>query len=163
MSIKFNADEVFEMAEQLERNGEKYYRRAAQGVKDKKSQKFLLQLADMESQHLKTFSAMRAEVSAAAKEQTVWDPENEAVAYLRAMADSHVFNLSEDPAEALTGKESLNDIFSKAVQMERDSIVFYLGLRDLVPPKLGADKVDAIIEQEKGHIVALTRMLNSLK
>ena len=163
MSIKFNADEVFEMAEQIERNGEKYYRRAAQGVKEKKSQKFLLQLADMEAQHQQTFAAMRAEVAAAAKEDTVWDPENEAVAYLRAMADSNVFKLSEDPAESLTGKESLNDIFTKAVGMERDSIVFYLGLRDMVPPRLGRNKVDAIIEQEKGHIVALTRMLNSLK
>jgi len=163
VSIKFNADEVFEMAEQLERNGEKYYRRAAQGTDNKKAQKFMLQLADMEAEHLKTFAAMRAAVEAAAKEDTVWDPDNEAVAYLRAMADGYVFNMSEDPAESLTGKESLQDIFAKATQMERDSIVFYLGLRDMVPPKLGAKRIDGIIEQEKGHIVALTKMLKSLK
>ena len=34
MSYDFNADEVFEMAEQLERNGNAFYLKAAESVKD---------------------------------------------------------------------------------------------------------------------------------
>jgi len=34
MSFVFNADEVFEMAIQIERNGEKFYRDSAKRIKD---------------------------------------------------------------------------------------------------------------------------------
>ena len=33
MSVDFNADEIFEMAEQIERNGVKFYNKAAKGFK----------------------------------------------------------------------------------------------------------------------------------
>ena len=34
MSYDFNADEIFEIAEQIERNGAKFYRTAAESVAD---------------------------------------------------------------------------------------------------------------------------------
>jgi len=37
MVYDFTADDVFEMAEQLERNGAKFYRTAAENVSDPKS------------------------------------------------------------------------------------------------------------------------------
>ena len=63
MSYDFNADDVFEMAEQMERNGGKFYRTAADNTADSANKEFLLELAAMEDQHEKTFKAMRAELS----------------------------------------------------------------------------------------------------
>ena len=60
--INFNADEIFEMAEQIERNGAKFYRKAAESI-DSKSRDLLLGLAAMEDEHQKTFAAMRGELS----------------------------------------------------------------------------------------------------
>ena len=34
MSYDFNADEIFEIAEQIERNGAKFYRNAAESIAD---------------------------------------------------------------------------------------------------------------------------------
>lgn len=34
MSISFNAIEIFEIAERIERNGVKFYRKAAEGLSD---------------------------------------------------------------------------------------------------------------------------------
>jgi len=54
---------------------------------------------------------------------------------------------------------TLKDIYTTAIGAEKDSIVFYLGIRDLVPEKYGKNRVDAIIKEEMGHIEALSRQL----
>ena len=59
MSYDFNADNVFEMAEQIERNGALFYRQAANDVADPDAKQFLLDLAAMEDDHEKTFAVMR--------------------------------------------------------------------------------------------------------
>ena len=60
MGITFNADEIFEMAEEIERNGAKFYREAAQKAADKQVKQMLLDMAAMEDGHLVTFQQMRA-------------------------------------------------------------------------------------------------------
>jgi rubrerythrin len=161
MSITFSADEIFEMAEELERNGGKFYRQAAESFKDPAKEQLLLSLAEMEDQHEVTFEAMRAQLTDEEREVTTYDPDHEAAMYLRAMADGHVFDVKQPPSEKLTGKESFEEILKIAIGCEKDSIVFYLGLRDLVPAKEGKDKIDAIIREEMGHISILNKQLNA--
>jgi len=80
--------------------------------------------------------------------------------YLQAMADGHVFDLSVPPSEKLTGKETFIEILKIAINCEMDSIIFYLGLRDLVSTKAGKDKVNEIIREEMGHIALLNKQFN---
>jgi rubrerythrin len=47
--------------------------------------------------------------------------------------------------------------------MEKDSIVFYVGIKDLVPEKLGKNKIDNIIDEEKKHILLLANELAALE
>lgn len=162
MSIKFSADEIFEMAEEMERNGARFYRRVSKSFTDPKKESLLNNLADMEDQHEEVFKEMRAELSAAEKEVTTFDPDDEAAMYLRAMADGHVFNVRQDPSERLTGNETMTEIIKLALGCEKDSIVFYLGLRDMVPARKGKDKVDAVIREEMGHISILNKQMAEL-
>lgn len=161
MGMPFNADEVFEMAEQIERNGAKFYRAAAE--KFSQVREVLLDLATMEDEHEKTFVAMRAELSGTEVVPPVFDPDGEAQMYLRVMADDHVFNVKTDPAEQLAGKETLEDLLKTAIGLERDSIVFYVGLKEAVSSRAGKDKVETIIKEEIGHIAILTQKLEALK
>jgi len=163
MSITFNAFEIFEMAEQIERNGVKFYRKAAEGISDRDVRQTLLDIADMEAEHEETFASMRKQLSDEERELRVVDPENEVALYLQAMANGHVFDLKKDPGEQLTGTETVEDILKLAIDAEKDSIVFYLGLKDFVPVKAGKDKVEAIIKEEMGHIAVLNRRLPALK
>ena len=163
MSITFNAFEIFEMAEQIERNGVKFYRKAAQGLSDRDIRQTLLDLADMEADHEKTFANMRKQISYKQRELITFDPENEVALYLQAMANGHVFDLRKDISQQLTGKETVEDILKMAIEAEKDSIVFYLGLRDFVPAKAGKDKVEDIIKEEQGHIAVLSQKLAALK
>ena len=163
MSITFNAFEIFEMAEQIERNGVKFYRKAAQDTSDQSVRQMLLDLADMEAEHEETFASMRKQLSDEERELRVFDPENELALYLQAMANGHVFDLRKDPSEQLSGTETIEDILKLAINAEKDSIVFYLGLKDFVPVKAGKDRVEAIIKEEMGHIAVLNRRLPALK
>ena len=49
MSVYFSADEIFEMAEQIERNGVIFYRAAAEKTGDSVNKKLLDGLAAMEA------------------------------------------------------------------------------------------------------------------
>ncbi|MGD2029371.1 MAG: ferritin family protein [Desulfobacterales bacterium] len=156
MVYDFTANDVFEMAEQLERNGAKFYRTAAENVSDPKSKKLLIELAEMEDEHEKTFTSLRADLTEAEKMPTVFDPEDESVLYLRALADTRVFFKKEIDVS------SMKEILKAAIVAEKDSIVFYLGLKDFVPDQLGKNRLDKIIKEEMGHIRILSKELVSL-
>ena len=153
----FNADDIFELAEQLERNGATFYRTAAESVSESQSKDFLLKLADMEDDHEKTFAQMRAGLSGQEKASTVFDPQGEAVLYLRALADTRVFFEKE------IDTSSMEAILKDAITAEKDSIVFYLGMRDAVPQGMGRGRLDDVIKEEMGHIRLLSKELTALK
>ncbi len=155
MGITFNADEILQMAEQIERNGQKFYRKAAKQAGDAETKKMFNHLADWEAEHEAIFTEMRKELSAGEAEPVVFDPDGEAAMYLMAMADGHVFNVGADASEKLTGKESRVEVFRLAIEIEKDSIAFYLGLKELVGPQTGREKVEKIIKEEMRHLAIL--------
>jgi rubrerythrin len=162
MTIAPTADEIFEMAEQIERNGSRFYRRAAQGFSEPRARQVMLDLAAMEDQHEKIFAAMRSELLQQEREPRVPDPYGEAILYVRGMADQRVFNVREDPAKRLTGNEKPEDILTTAIGLEKDSIAFYLGLKEMVPERLSKQRIDDIIKEEMGHIAVLSKEMASL-
>ena len=159
MTTRYNADEVFEMAEQIERNGARFYRRAADLACAGEARGMFLELAAMEDDHEKTFAAMRADLSEGERKPMVFDPDDELALYLRAIADRRVFDVKADPSKRLKGQESVADILHMAIGLEKDSIVFYLGMREVVPEGLGRKRLDGIIQQEYGHIATLSAKL----
>ncbi len=155
MSLPFSADEVYQMAEQIERNGADFYRQAAKIAGSADARELLGSLAKMEDTHIELFSQLRKELPEKAAKPTVFDPYGEAALYLRAAADSHVFNVKKDIRQILSGHETTEEIIDLALRFEKDSIAFFLGMRDAVPEELGKDKIDTLIEQEKKHILDL--------
>ncbi len=156
MAYDFNADDVFKLAEEIERNGAAFYRNAAQFVSAEKHKDLLNHLADMEVQHEKIFKAMHAELTEKETVETVFDPDNESVMYLKALADMRVF--FNKPIDT----SSMENILKAAVTAEKDSIVLYLGMKDLVPEKFGKNRIDTIIKEEMGHIRLLSTELMAL-
>jgi len=161
MGMPFNADEVFEMAEQIERNGAKFYRAAAKKFPD--VSQLLLELAAWEDKHEKTFKAMRSELAGTEAEPLVFDPDDQAQLYLRAMADEHIFNLKSNPVDELSNLKISEEVLKFALGIERDSIAFYTGLKESVSRKAGKDKVEAIIKEEMNHVATLSQQMAALK
>ena len=157
MAYVFNMDEIFKMAEQIERNGAAFYRDAAKEISDSKHKELLLELAQMEDQHEEIFASLRTQLSENEKTSTAFDPEGEAVLYLNALADTRVF------FEKTIDISSMETILKEALMAEKDSIVFYLGMKELIPEKSGKAKVDFIIKEEMAHIKLLGKKLVELK
>ena len=162
MSIRFNADEILQMAIEVERNGARFYHRAAERARGGESREVLAQLAAMEEEHEGVFTQMRTGLSEEERRPITFDPDDEAALYLKAMADRQVFDVTADPTRELTGKEPMEEVLRVGIQAEKDSILFYLGLKEVVPPRLGQDKVEAIIKEEMGHVATLSGMLAEL-
>jgi rubrerythrin len=156
MGIDFNADEVFEIAEQIERNGAKFYRNVAEKVDSDKHKKLLLNLAEMEDEHEMTFKNLRSKLTTDQKIQTTFDPEGESERYLQALASTRVFYEKDVDTSSIRG------ILKSAISAEKDSIVFYLGMKEVVPAHLGKNKLDDIIKEEMSHISLLSKELIDL-
>ena len=167
MSGQFNADEIFEIAEQIERNGAAFYRKAARTPSLARAAQILRQLADMEDSHAETFARMREDIW---RQNPGWLPkffdaegENLAARYLRAIAEGLVFDLKQNPSEMLAGSPTPEQVLNFAITLEKDSIVFYLGVKDAVPEELGQAHIDRIIREEMSHITLLSRELAALQ
>lgn len=158
MAITLNAFEVFEIAEQIERNGAKFYRRAAKISDDPGISNMFLRLAEWEDQHEKVFARMRKALSEQSRELRTFKPE-EAPLDTKAMAGLAVFGIRPDPADELTSGQDTADVLKRAIEKEKDSIVFYNGLKDFVPDIAGKDKIDDIIKEEMRHIRILGQSL----
>jgi rubrerythrin len=157
MMYDFSANDIFEMAVQMEKNGEKFYRTAADSLNDQSKKNLLNHLADMEVQHEKIFQALKSELSEKEKETTVFDPQGEAALYLKALVDTRVFFEKEMDVS------SMEKIFKAALEAEKDAIVFYLGIKESVPQNLGQNRLDAIIKEEMEHVRIISRELMRLK
>jgi rubrerythrin len=163
MSLGFNADEVLQMAERIERNGVRFYRAAAEATTDPAFKERFVELAEMEVAHEQTFAGLRRELSPEEKGTTAFDPQNETQAYLAAMADSEIFDDSKDPAELVAQTSSPAEVLRVAIGLEKESILFYLGLKDLVSARLGRDRVEGIIAEEQSHVALLKGQLLALE
>ncbi len=149
----FNAIEVFEIAEQIEHNGARFYRKAAEIFDDTQIGETFLRLAKWETKHERIFSSMRKQLSEPKNselEEILPDP--------KVMAGLAVFGIKPDPADELSGKENEVDVIKRAIEKEKDSIVFYSGLKGFVADSASRDKIEEIIKEEMRHIRILSRL-----
>jgi len=158
MTLTFNADEVFAIAEMIEENGARMYRRAAEMLHDPEVSELFADLASMEDQHQETFATMRESIKKSNGIIPIaTDDKNEY--FLKAWADAHIFKASIDPQRELTGFEDVVDVLRMAIDAEKDSIIFYLGMKEAVPDPKDRDLIDRIIWEEMDHFAMLTQDL----
>ena len=162
MGIKFNAGEVLNMAIRAETNAATYYRKAAEIHQDSQSVDFLNHMADMEIKHKESFTDMLGQLEEALKASSEFDPYMEALLYLNEMADANGGEGSRQAIEALSASVSLTDIVQTAITMEKNAVVFYIGVKEMVPENLGKDIIQSIIDEERGHIVILATELKKM-
>jgi len=158
MDVTFNASEIFEIAEQIECNGARFYGKAAELFDIPRIRNMFLELVDWETKHQEVFRDMRKQLSHKSRELPIVGSEA-GLFTPRAMAGLAVFGIKPDPSEELTGKESIVDVLMKAIEKEKDSIVYYTGLKEFIPTQAGKDKIDDIIKEELRHIRILSQSL----
>jgi rubrerythrin len=160
MPVQYSAPEVMEMAVQTEKGGKLFYETVAAQQKDARLKGLFEFLAGEEANHITTFEQIaRAVKVAPAEEPYNWE---EVIPYLRAMTESRYF-LGSGTALALA-KESATplDALKNAMAFEKETLVFYIQVRDMVSQHNRA-AVDKLINEEKAHVRKLAGIIEALK
>jgi rubrerythrin len=162
MSYLFNAEEVFDIAIEIEENGKNFYEKA-QGKIDVPAIKELFDyLAAEEVSHKARFEVLKSELPESARDDDIWDPENEMNQYLKMMADSHVFRSGKEVEEKLNKIGGSVEAVKMAMDFEKDSIVFFLTMQDVTSDAHGKEKIGLLVKEEQEHLKKLSLRLKEL-
>jgi rubrerythrin len=162
LGINLTANEVLEIAVQIERNGREFYEQAARAAKNVPDRRLLESLAQMEADHEHIFLEMQAALTAAERAGSEIDADAEAAQFLQAIAGGHVFDLQAGPSALLTGEETPGEILDTAIGLEKESIVYYSALREIIVSPASRAKVEQIIREELRHVAQLSRQRAAL-
>lgn len=162
MTAPFNAEEAFQIAIRMEKNGDCFYTWAADRAEDPQTKQLLLDLADMEKEHLRRFEAMKPDSAPGGLVQEAFDPDHQAAEVLKAWADANLFCPDDDSGPPMTGKESMLEILQTALRLEQESVVFYSGLKDAAP-EASRPEIEKIIKEELRHVALLGKAVAEAK
>lgn len=157
MSYSFNADEIFGIGIEIEKNGKAFYDAVALRLAGTDAGRVFAELSSWETKHVELFDGMRKALPEDARRGDVFDPASEMAAYVKDAADNHVFIKNKDIASLAASAADAAEAFDIALTFEKDSVVFYTAMKKLVPEHLGRDKVDFLIEEEVRHVAILNR------
>jgi rubrerythrin len=162
MAVTFNADEIFKIGVEIEKNGYAFYSAAAARSENKDNKKLLSELAHWEEKHIEIFEKLRKELSVLKDVMEEFDPDNMVHQYLKSIADSRVFVKGQKMDGELEKCKSPSDVLNAALAFEKDSVVFYSSMKEIVRSDLGKADVDKLISEELLHVGILTQELNKL-
>jgi rubrerythrin len=152
----FQAADIVELAMQVEKSGEAFYRAVAGKAQSSESRELFEYLAGQEVIHYQVFGKLSRSVQ---DNPFMTDEEWELyVDYLNGTVQSAFF---EGPDKALALAETVTDerqAISMAIGFEKETLLFFYDLRDRIPDK-DRPFVEKIVAEEKRHIRRLVGML----
>ncbi len=155
MSISFSGSELINIAIGIERRGIAFYDIMARSTENTATRELFQHLTEMEREHSQIFQGM---LSKADKYQFEAASTEEHTAYLQTLVESAVFTDDLVTSELATRADSDIGAIELAISAEKDSILFYYEMKDIMPQR-AQPAVNKIINEEKLHL----RQLSTLK
>ena len=158
MSTSFSGSELINIAIGIERRGSIFYDTMADSTKNAVARDVFHYLADMERQHIQTFQDMLSEAD---KYQFPETKAGEYATYLHSLVDTAVF--PDDLVASEMARLAGSDIAAMelAIGAEKDSILFYYEMRDIMPRR-AQRTVNKVIAEEKSHLRQLSELKKKL-
>ncbi len=158
--VRFTADEMYALAEEIETRGNQFYTAASERVADPETRAILQELARWENEHFRFFHELREQLPPeASRKENVEETGEDHAAYLQAMVHDRVFPADVNAAFAAMPDTNAISILEYALQREKDVIVFFLTMRDLIPRHWGREQLDAILTEEARHVRIITQQI----
>jgi rubrerythrin len=150
----FSLRDIVDIAVQIEQNGERVYRRAAEKIEDPSLRSLLQWLADEETQHAKWFEALKDNIADSGEH-----PEQEKFgrALLQNAVGTHSLGLEDADFFAM---EKVQDLINLVMEFENDTVLFYKMLQPLIEDQKTLEQLHAIIQEEENHARRLKEMLS---
>jgi rubrerythrin len=160
----FSILEAVEVAMQMEEEGIRFYALAEERAADPEMKKLFAFLRDKEHQHIETFRRLYGDL--AAREGTpdaeLWLLDQEVSSWFRAYVESTVFPTRGAAERAIGGLHGVVDILRLALQVEKDSILFYHELLAHAPWPEAKELLEKVIAEERRHVLFIREKLRSL-
>jgi len=154
---KYSIDEILEMAVQTEKLGYQFYTGMADKFKkDAGLVKLFTTLASKEKTHERTFTNLKETVSKSGIEPVEWE---EISNYLRAFVESEFFLGRGKSLPTMDHLKTVPEVVKFALGFEKETLLYFMELRSIVKEKAA---VDAVIDEEKDHIVWLDQFRKGL-
>ena len=154
----FSASEIVELGIQIEKNGRDFYSAVAAKAKDSAAEGKFKFLAGEEEKHIKIFQKILEET---AKYEPQGLDADEYLAYMNSLAGEHVFVQKNQGAEFAKKAKSDKEAIEMGMAFEKDSIIFYTGMKKVVP-EYDLKVIDQLIEQEELHLKMLSDLRHNL-
>ncbi len=148
----YNVSEIYQFAIRIEENGEVFYNKMAAKLKNEQVVKLFKGLAAEEVNHKITFKKLLSGFETYVPDSSYAE---DYYSYLKAYAENLVFNFNNFDG-AVEKVETIEDAFQFAIQKEIDTIAYFREMKEIVPDA-DKSKVEDIIEEEKRHVVQLTK------
>ena len=117
----------------------------------------------MEVTHQELFRKLQKALDEKKKDQGDLSRDKPVSEHIRAFAAGHVFDLKADYTSLLNRDViSIREILNKAIGLEKDTVIFYLGFRDVLTSEVGEDYLTRVINEEMSHIYLLSDYLETL-
>ncbi|MFH1775127.1 MAG: ferritin family protein [Chloroflexota bacterium] len=159
MSIYFSGSELINVAIGIERRGITFYDAMVRRTGSDVARDTFQYLADAERQHVRVFEDMLGDAGKFQPQETY---EGEYTPYFQSLVDSAVF--SDDLVAGEMAAKAGSDVHAveMAIGAEKDSILFYYGMREVMHQQAHA-VVERIITEEKAHLKQLSELKKGLK
>ena len=158
MGVFFSGRELIDIAIGIERNGVSFYHSLAKSTENEIAKGIYEYLADEERKHIEVFQSMLGSMADYRPPETYTE---EYDLYLKALIDSRVFTDDQIAYEMAQRVASDAEAIQMALGAEKDSILFYSELRDLVR-RSDRELANKIIEEERSHLRQLSELKESL-
>ena len=145
----FSLREIFDLAIQIEKNGEQYYRDAVEKVSNSSLKSMLEWLAEQERKHQSWFFERKDKLDKEGEDLEVAEMGS---SILQSILGDQSFSLKEADLSAIDGVEALIQL---AVEFEKDSILFYEMIGSFIEDPDTSEKLKEIIAEENRHIELL--------
>ena len=150
----FRSVELMDMAVQIEEHGRAFYEACLSVTEDAELKDVFRFLLEQEVEHARVFSRMKQEHG---EEEVL--PESypgEMRRYLDAFVEGKIFDDPESATRKVRGIADPHEAVEAALAIEKQTILFYSGMKSLVRPS-EAEDVDRIMSEEHAHV---RRLLN---
>jgi len=152
MSISFSSSELINIAIQIERRGMAFYDVMSQATSNSEVRDLFRRLGEMEKQHVQVFQNMVSEIGL---HQLSGTDTEEYTAYLETLIDSTVFTDDLISNGMSAEMDSPLHALQLAMYAEKDAILFYYLMRDIMPSRTHP-MVNKIMAEEKLHLRQLS-------
>lgn len=159
MSIIFSGNELLNIAISIERRGMTFYDIMAKSTDNEVARAVFEALVNMEREHIRIFEDMMDEIDSS---HTSESQSPELSGYVQALIDDAVFTDDMITSEMATQADSDIKALELAISAEKDSILFYYEMKDLMP-KQTQTAIQRIILEEKSHLQQLTEVKKRLQ